>query len=70
MKLSTEEKTIVKLAETYKTISLNKLAKRFIVEKTTAEKILNGAVKKGLLTYEANGRRLHFAPTKLTKLYA
>lgn len=68
MKTTIEEKKLAKRAELYKTISMRRLAKLFIVEKSEAQRILDRAVKKGILRYEVVSGRVQLQPTKLTAL--
>lgn len=66
MKTTIEEKKLAKRAELYKTISMRRLAKMFVTSKEDAQKILDRAVKKGVLKYEVVSGRVQLQPTKLT----
>lgn len=68
MKTTIEEKKLAKRAELYKTISMRRLAKMFVTSKEDAQKILDRAVKKGILKYEVVSGRIQLQPTKLTAL--
>lgn len=68
MKTTIEEKKLAKRAELYRTISMRRLAKMFVTSKEDAQKILDRAVKKGILRYEFVSGRVQLQPTKLTAL--
>ena len=66
MKTTIEEKKLAKRAELYRTISLRRLAKLFVTTKEDAQKILDRAVKKGIVKYRVVNGRVQLQPTKLT----
>ena len=68
MKTTTEERKLAQRAELYRTISMRRLAMLLKVERSDAQRILDRAVKKGLLKYEPVNGRVQLQPTKLTAL--
>ena len=66
MKTTRENQLIAKRAELYRVISLNRLSKTLGTTKEEAKKILDKAVKKGVLTYTQVGRKLYFSATPMT----
>ena len=68
MKTTTNEMKLAKRAELYKTISIRRLSLMFVTTTEEAQRILDKAVKKGIVKYERVNGRVQLQPTKLTAL--
>jgi hypothetical protein len=66
MKTTTNEMKLAKRAELYKTISIRRLSLMFVTTTEEAQRILDKAVKKGIVKYERVNGRVQLQPTKLT----
>jgi Mn-dependent DtxR family transcriptional regulator len=67
MKTTTNEMKLMKRAELYRTISMRRIAMMFKVEKPEAQKIVDRAVRKGLISYIPVNGRIQLRPTCMTR---